>query len=254
MILGKKIAQGRTAELYAYEPGYVLKLLLPEFPAQEVHWEAQRVQAVTDAGVKTPAVREIVTVDGREGLVMERLDAPTMTTVFRQDPSRLPQLAQAMARVHADLHTHSGASLPSYKDWLAYNINRARPLNDIQRTALLARLDALPDGDTICHGDVHPDNILMPDENGVLIDWVNANAGHPCADVARTVLIMRAVSDDDPDSPVFTFLQIYLDTYFEITGRDRAVMEAWLPVMAGSRLTEGVTGHETAFLLRLVDA
>ncbi|MFD1910018.1 phosphotransferase family protein [Paenibacillus rhizoplanae] len=53
---------------------------------------------------------------------------------------------------------------------------------------MLSRLAELPDGEKLCHGDFHPDNILMDDKLWV-IDWMTGVRGNPAADVARSVIM-----------------------------------------------------------------
>ena len=72
---------------------------------------------------------------------------------------------------------------------------RATLQADIQQTtvlpanlqlAALNMLRQLPDDDKLCHGDFHPDNIIVAPDGLVVVDWANAVCGHPLADVART--------------------------------------------------------------------
>ena len=65
-----KIAEGREAEIFAWQDGSVLRLLRNPNAQRQVDWEAAAMRAAADAGVRVPAVRELTTVDGRPGLVM----------------------------------------------------------------------------------------------------------------------------------------------------------------------------------------
>jgi Ser/Thr protein kinase RdoA (MazF antagonist) len=50
------------------------------------------------------------------------------------------------------------------------------------RRRIRERLDELPDEERVCHGDFHPDNVLLGEGGPVIIDWGPASAGHPLAD------------------------------------------------------------------------
>jgi Ser/Thr protein kinase RdoA (MazF antagonist) len=39
-----------------------------------------------------------------------------------------------------------------------------------RRSQALERLNQLPDGDALCHGDYHPDNVLMTRNGPIIID------------------------------------------------------------------------------------
>jgi hypothetical protein len=68
------IAQGRTAEVYDWDSKHVLKLYLEWCPRDWVEYEARIARAVYESGVPSPAAGEIVEVNGRRGLIYERLE------------------------------------------------------------------------------------------------------------------------------------------------------------------------------------
>ena len=47
-------------------------------------------------------------------------------------------------------------------------------------------IDKLADGDTLCHGDFHPGNILLSGDGAFIIDFMNVCCGNYLYDVART--------------------------------------------------------------------
>ncbi|WP_308530680.1 aminoglycoside phosphotransferase family protein [uncultured Paenibacillus sp.] len=51
-------------------------------------------------------------------------------------------------------------------------------------------LKSLPDGTRLCHGDFHPENVMIGERNWV-IDWMTGMIGNPAGDVARTLLLFR---------------------------------------------------------------
>ncbi len=61
---GNKLADGRTAEIFAWGTEHILKLYRPEFP-HEADFEFELVNTVCAAGVNTPAAVELVQVNGR---------------------------------------------------------------------------------------------------------------------------------------------------------------------------------------------
>ncbi|MFJ5875307.1 MULTISPECIES: phosphotransferase family protein [unclassified Streptomyces] len=44
------------------------------------------------------------------------------------------------------------------------------------------------DGDQVLHLDLHPGNVILTRRGPVAIDWCNAGAGDPAADVAMTMV------------------------------------------------------------------
>ena len=75
---GPRIAQGRTAEVFLWKDSQILKLFLVGFPARLTEYEARVTGAVHDAGLPVPAVERVVEIDGRTGIVFERIDGTTI--------------------------------------------------------------------------------------------------------------------------------------------------------------------------------
>jgi hypothetical protein len=88
VLLGSPIACGRTAQIYPWGEGdlQVLKLFHTWFPEEGVHHEARVARAVHIAGLDVPAVGDVVGVDGRLGLVYERLAGVPMGRRMETQP------------------------------------------------------------------------------------------------------------------------------------------------------------------------
>jgi len=110
-------------------------------------------------------------------------------------------------------------------------LGRAPVLSADQRRRLLSRLEALPDGDRLCHGDFHPWNILGSPSSALVIDWLDATQGSPAADACRAFLLL---------SPAAASTALpYLDAYLSRSGLALEEVTSWLPALAGARLSEG---------------
>src|ERR1700694_5086399 len=81
--LGEKIGEGAFSEAYAWAPGQVVKLFKAGVSRQFGRHEVRIIRAVLAAGLPVPEVFGEVTLDGRFGIVMERLDGPTLWQLSR---------------------------------------------------------------------------------------------------------------------------------------------------------------------------
>src|SRR5256885_9338182 len=81
--LGEKIGEGAFSEAYAWAPGQVVKLFKPGVSRWLPRFEVRMIRAVHAAGVPVPEVFGEVTLDGRFGIVLERLDGPTLWHLSR---------------------------------------------------------------------------------------------------------------------------------------------------------------------------
>lgn len=254
----KLIARGRTAEVYAWEPGKVIKLFYPWVDRNAALYEQRLARTVLAAGIQTPAVGELIEHNGRVGLIYERVDSATLLEQLFRYPWRTAQYARQMAALHAALHTCPAPDLPPMHQRLGEKIYHASALPEALRRKALEALIKLPQGHVVCHGDFHPANILVTSRGLMVIDWIDATAGHPLGDVARSQLLILHSALPFPLFPRLMleglrrwFFRAYLRHYFSLAPGSVEQLRQWLPVVAAARLSEGIRQDEQR-LLRLV--
>jgi uncharacterized protein (TIGR02172 family) len=252
------IAEGRTAEIYAWDHQHVLKLYRNWCPSDWVDYEARIARAVYEAGVPSPKPGDIVEVDGRRGLLYERLEGISMVQDLKARPWTLFKHARAFAELQYKIHEKSTIGLPSYKDRLRYDIDETSQFTEELRREVCLVLDQLPDSQNICHGDYHPENILITKNGPVVIDWMTACSGSPWADVARTSLILtigvQAAGKQVPlllRMMVRLYYRTYLQRYHVLRADKENEMPRWMPLIAAARLSENII-PERDILLKLV--
>jgi aminoglycoside phosphotransferase (APT) family kinase protein len=255
------IAVGRTAEVFAWGDGRVLKLLRPSMPAGMGEMEARAGRIVSAAALAAPRLLETITVDGRFGLVYERVDGRSMVDCLASRPLRIGSMAADFARLHAAMHESSGDGLPELKTYLRSMFGQAGDLlpPDL-RAIILARLDELPDGNSISHGDMHPGNVVMTASGPVVIDWMTLTRGEPAADVARTLFLLRdsalpAEMARPQRVAVVLIRRWFASSYLRAYRRLRKVapeaVQAWRPVILAARLGEGIPAEREPILAEL---
>jgi len=254
------IAEGREAEIFAWEPGRVLKLYRSPSDTARAEWEEAATAAVAGAGGPAPRPFGLVSVDGRPGLVLERVDGVDLVVTMGRRPWTVPSAGTAMGRAHAALHGISAPdSLSGTRAMLERRI-RGADAPVAWRDAALHLLERLPDGDRLSHNDLHAQNVLLTERGAVVIDWPGATRGDPAADVARSLLLF-AVGKPLPSTPLrvrvlappatSVFRRRYLAAYRGVRPLDEAAVRSWLLPHAIARLVEGIPG-ERARLERLV--
>ena len=256
---GEMISRGRTAEVFAWKDDQVLKLFLKDWPVRTVEHEAHVTGAVHKAGLPAPAVQGTVEIEGRLGIVFERVDGPSMMQVLRSEPWRIRQLARTLAELHAAIHSREMPDLPSLREDLAKDIREEVELPGETKEAVLRHLEQLPDGNAICHLDFHPDNILMSSRGPVVIDWANPKRGDPLADLASCSLLLRL-------APLPQFMagqwvinmfrarlhSIYLRRYLELRPASREQMAEWELPLVTARLLDNIP-EERELLLAFIE-
>lgn len=212
--------------------------------------EAKISRAIETTGLPVPAVVGIYTMGGRFGIVYERVAGRSMLAMIAAKPWRLIGAARMLAALQARMHSISersvkSAALPSQRQRLQDKIQHVEGLDPALRQASLAQLATLPEGARLCHGDFHPDNVLLTQTGPVIIDWIDATCGNPLADVARTSVILMGAQHDKTLSRIESTLlgwyhRHYLRRYFALQPGGEAEYQQWLPVVAAARMSEGI--------------
>jgi hypothetical protein len=102
--LGEKIGEGAYADVHAWAPGQVLKLFKAGFPRRHSWWEARMTRAVFAAGAPAPEVFDEVTLEGRFGVVLQRLDGPTLLQLSRSGAMTSEQVGSILATLAISVH------------------------------------------------------------------------------------------------------------------------------------------------------
>lgn len=247
----QRLAEGREAEVFLRPDGRVLKLWREASYAPRAEREAAALEALRAAGLPAPQVHEAVTIDGRSGLVVDRIDGASLLDRLGRNPALVERIARAMASAHAQMHEiRAPAGLPSMKDILRERIDDpTSPLPAELRPKVHGVLDSLPDGDRLCHGDLHPGNMLGAPTAPVVIDWGEASCGDPLGDMVRTAVLMR-VGQPPPGAPSLIRVLApigggivsarYVAHYRKLTGVDMSGFARWRAVRCAARLSEPI--------------
>ncbi len=254
----RRLAEGREAEVFEWADTLVLRLLRPETSALNAEREAAALRAAEGGGVRVPHVVERVTVAGRAGVVMERVDGSDLLTLMARRPWRFIDIGRTLGAVHARVHEVVVVpdTLPPLRSWLRQRIDEAGLPGELREFALRV-LDDLPDGDRLCHGDFHPGNVLIAGDERVLIDWTNATRGAPAGDLARTALMARLGDLPPGTSRLLRSVDRfgrrgYAWAYrrgYQTAGRvDDAGVQRWQIPQAAARLADGISSEARPLL------
>jgi Ser/Thr protein kinase RdoA (MazF antagonist) len=241
------VAEGRLSEVYAYGDGRVLKLDRPEWTGI-APMEAQLLARLVDAGLPVPHPHETVTVGGRTGFVLDRVDGRSlMRELFESTSAEAAAMAERFAAFHLEVNGATVDGLPDLVPRLGAELDVAVADPGL-RAELTDLLGALDDGmRRVCHWDFHPDNVLDGPEGWVVIDWLTVASGPSAADFARTLVVWLQVSTE----PGLTFMRTLRGVGQELRGLDADRVDAWCRVIAAARLAEGFTGEEAERLLEV---
>jgi aminoglycoside phosphotransferase (APT) family kinase protein len=205
--VGRLLARGRDAEIFDVGGGRVLRRAMD---GRSLAGEAAVMAHAHAAGVPVPEVHD-VTAAGE--IVMDRVDGRTLLAELLAGDADVDDAMRTLIELHDIVHT-----VPAPDD---------------------LRRGSLP-GDRLLHLDLHLLNVIRTVDGPVLIDWTNAMAGPPEADVAMTWIIHSSVTGADagvPDEALFERIQREMSEAL-LARTDVAAVEAVLPEVATWRCAD----------------
>lgn len=254
---GSPIATGRTAEVYAWQDEQVLKLFYAWCSPAAVQHEIDNSRMIAMLNLPTPRLIDVVDIDGRRGIVYERVRGVSMLGLINAKPWLLFRLARQLAELHTQIHAQAGPGLASVRPSLRATIQQAGSLPPDLKTNVLRLLEELSDSNALCHGDFHPDQVLIAASGPVILDWLTAQQGPPLADVARTSILLQFGQVPYADRVMRAIIALwrglfhrtYLARYLELhPGVTRSEVRAWMIPVAAGRLSEAIPGEQEPLL------
>jgi aminoglycoside phosphotransferase (APT) family kinase protein len=247
---GELIARGNTSNVWRWSGTTVVKVLRPEIPPHWAWLEYEITRRVREAGLPVPASDGVIEVDGRPGIMLEYVAGPSMWTRMKAHPHEVPRLVDELVDLQEQvLAAGPVEGLPDIGLRLHRKIDEALQLQEGDRAAAHRLLAGLPTGTALCHGDMHPANVLGSPGGWVIVDWFDAAIGYPVADYARSSLLMPPASAVESANRHLDGVTAYLlgrlhDSYLASLARrghiDRGPFEAWEAVLAVARMSEPV--------------
>jgi hypothetical protein len=237
--LGEKIGEGAYSDVHAWAPGQVLKLFKAGFPRRHSWWEARMIRAVFAAGAPAPEVLDEVTLEGRFGIVLQRLDGPTLMQLSRGGAMTPGQVGSVLAALCMAVHrTAPPSEIPLLRDRMDGSLRLSSGmLPEHIGTGILTLIERFAPGEGLCHGDVHPGNVIMTAEGPRFVDWLSATRAPAaldlaCCQVTNAELAANMVSD--PERPRANDAATQAE-YARLAGLSpaalTAAMQPYLPVM-----------------------
>lgn len=260
----QKVGTGRTATIFRYGQNQVVKLFKPAFPRKGIDEEFQIGLTLNHFGLDIPQTYEIVSLDNGKGIILDYIPGSSMLNNLAKRPWKVFSYSKMMAQLHFKIHTTSispNQSIPLLKQSLADKISRVSLLSREEKEVILSLLSTLSDGASICHGDFHPDNVIISKDRLVTVDWITATIGNPLADVARTwlLLTMGTLPENKTSFEIFLaknlrdlFCSGYMREYQKLSNFSFREFEEWKLPVAAARLIENVSRFENEKLLGLI--
>lgn len=249
------IARGGQADIYDYGGGKVIRVPRRPQDYDRIRYEYKVYLSLAGSNVAAPKAYDLVEVNEAPSIIMERILGTSMMDQIKKQPYLIRRKAIDLANMHLGLlRVSADVSITNAKDQAKYCIGKSRSLTEQTKQVLMDELEHLPGGNSLCHGDFHPGNILHRDGTDYIIDWSGATKGDVVYDVAHTYILLRVV----PRAPGIGLLMhgiqkllgkamasIYLKTIMKSISIDPNQLSKWVLIKAAERTYYGLPSEMT---------
>ena len=248
VMLGEVVARGTRSTVHAYGRGAVVKVPVASTPEGWIDYEARYAEAARAAGAPAPRLLGIETIEGRTASVWERVEGTSMWQLVVDRPDQSAPLGRLLADLQLALFALvPPVTLPRQRDRLVSKIRRTAATVDASFARALGLLPPPTSTPRLCHGDLHPSNVILGRDGPMLVDWFDASRGDPIADVARSSLVLLSDGANPPEhlpgadpETLGVLTDAYLGRLRESLEIDDALLARWQAVSAVGRMAEGV--------------
>jgi len=243
-MFGQEVGRGSQATVYAREE-YAVKLYREGYPKVNVFDEAYIMANLERVNFPSPKVYEILLVNGRYGLRMDKVRGRVMSEEFLDhNPKKIKNALNVLVDLQIGLQKYDTIAWAAdlkrrFQDDIVCNERLSADL----REKLMEDLGKLPDGQALCHCDFHAGNVFFDGEKYMIIDLLQISRGDPAADAACSYVAYSFTHEG--------IAEYYLNRYCEKSGIAEERVRLWLPVYAGTLLGR-VPEHFTPIIERFV--
>jgi Ser/Thr protein kinase RdoA (MazF antagonist) len=246
---GEIIARGTRSLVHSYGRGAVVKVPEPSTPDSWIRYEAQYAEAARAVGAPAPRLLGVERIAGRVASVWERIEGLSMWQQLVDRPDHSAALGRALADAQNELFgLVPPVTLPRQRDRLMSKIRRTVASVDASLGQALVLLPRDTGSARLCHGDLHPSNVILHDDGWVIVDWFDASRGDAVADVARSLLTLLSDGENPPRhlagvdrAALGVLADAYLERMREHRDIDQELLARWQAVSAVARVAEGVS-------------
>ena len=193
------IGKGANGTIYRLDEDKIVKVYNPTTNTLDrIEQEKYVAKKMLIYDIPSAISYDIVKVDDKYGLVYEWINASTLGQYLSNNPDQLDVFATRMAKLLVKLHSTKFEKdvLPDGRKNLHMWVNIAEQsgyYSDEVISKLRNLINSIPYRDTFIHGDFHPGNIMVMNDELILIDMTDVSVGNPIIDLLGSYQIMKLV-------------------------------------------------------------
>ncbi len=195
------LGEGSNGVVYRYDPEIVVKVYRNADALAEIERERKLARTALVLGIPTAIPFDVVRVGNTYGSVFELLNAKSFSKLISAEPNRIDEYVSLFVELLKKIHA-TEVDRNELEDMKKVALGWATYLKDYlpaeQSEKLLALISAVPERNTMIHGDYHTNNVEMQNGEVLLIDMDTLSFGHPIFELASMYLGFVGFGEHDP--------------------------------------------------------
>ena len=193
------LGEGGHGKVFRIDADTIVKMYHTGDSVEDIKREQDYAKKAFVMGIPTAIPFDIVKHEDMYGLVFELVNADIVSNYLNEHPEQLVEIAKKYAQTMKQLHTTHVApgALSGTKELYRDRIEGLRAYMTDEEVDTLHRInEAIPECDTVVHGDFHPKNVMIQNGELILIDMADLTTGHPLYDLGSMILSHQIPSDE----------------------------------------------------------
>ena len=208
------IGQGANGVVYRIDNETVVKVYRNPDCLPDVKRERELARKAFVLGIPTAIPYDVVRVGESYGSVFELVNARSFSKLIAACPEQIDHYVDLYVEVMQKLHsTHTRpGDVPDIREFaMDFARYAGKVLPEKTGERLQAMMEAVPERDTLLHGDYHTNNIVMQNDEVLLLDMDTLCCGHPVFELASVFMAFVGFGEQDP-TVVEKFLKLPYET------------------------------------------
>jgi len=186
------IARGGNGVIYHLPGDEIVKVYVNGTDLTDIQREREYARRAFLAGIPTAISYDVVKCGEYYGIVFECVKADTLSRLLMTNPASLPRLSEEYARLMLTLHDTpvDDPGTPKTSELYHAIADRAATYYTPEEVELLHRLiRAIPERNTMVHGDLNSNNVMQQGDELLLIDMAEVSRGNPIYDLLSVYFV-----------------------------------------------------------------